>query len=178
MKKKIIRYFLIVSLLGCVTLFFTPSTSFAITSLDFALVNIQNNQVLRSTDCKDKTMVVIFFSIYCIPCKKLMPALNMILDSFQSPNFLVVGINFDQSANKKEIKTYIAKNQIRFPVLLDGYDLARLHKVSILPTVFILGQNGKIEIKSSSFSTYKRLAEELNKLGVPLKKTNKKVKAY
>ena len=178
MEKKTIRYFLIVLLLGCGGLFFAPSTLFATTSFDFALVNIQNNQVLRSTDCKDKTMVVVFFSIYCIPCKKLMPALNMILDSFQSPNFLVVGINFDRSANKKEIKTYIAKNQVRFPVLLDGYNLARLHKVSILPTVFILGQNGKIEIKSSSISTYKELEKELNKLGVLLKKTNKKVKAH
>ena len=173
MEKKTIRYFLIVLLLGCGTLFFTPSMSFA-TSFDFSLVNIQNNQVVCSTDCKDKTMVVVFFSIYCIPCKKLIPALNMILDSFQSPNFLVVGINFDRSANKKEIKTYIAKNQIRFPVLLDGYNLARLHKVSILPTVFILGQNGKIEIKSSNISTDKGLAEELIKLGVPLKKQTRK----
>jgi hypothetical protein len=40
----------------------------------------------------------------------------------------------------------------------------------MLPTVFILGPNGKIEKKSFGLSTYKRLAEELSKLGVPLKK--------
>jgi thiol-disulfide isomerase/thioredoxin len=167
---KRIRYFLIVSLLGCVTLFFNPSTSFATTSLDFALVNIQNNQVLRSTDFKDKTIVVNFFSIYCKSCIKLIPALNMTLDRFQSSKFLVVGINIDRSTKKEEIKGYIAKHQIRFPVLLDGYNLAQVHNVFMLPTVFILGLNGKIEKKSFGLSTYKRLAEELSKLGVPLKK--------
>ena len=105
-----------------------------------------------------------------MPCIKLIPALNMTLDRFQSSKFLVVGINIDRSAKKEEIKGYIAKYKIRFPVLFDGYNLAQLHNVFMLPTVFILGLNGKIEKKSFGLSTYKELAEELSKLGVPLKK--------
>ena len=166
---KRIHYLLIVLLLTSVILFFLSWMAFAKTTLDFSLVNIQDDQVLRSVDYRGKIIIVAFSSIHCKSCKKLIPALNMVLDRFQSSDCLVVGINIDRGVQKEEIKKYVTKHRIRFPVLLDGYDVANSHKVFILPTVFILAQDGKIKKKSFRLYTYKELEKELSKLGVSLK---------
>ena len=163
---KKIHYILIVLLLNSVIIFSLTWTAFAETTLDFSLVNIQDDQVLRSVDYRGKTIIVAFSSIHCKSCKKLIPALNMVLDHFQSSDCLVVFINIDRDVQKEEIKKYVTKHRIRFPVLLDGYDVANSHKVFILPTVFILAQDGEIKKKSFGLYTYKKLEKELSKLGV------------
>ena len=170
---KKIHYILIVLLLNSVILFSLTWTAFAETTLDFSLVNIQDDQVLRSVDYRGKTIIVAFSSIHCKSCRKLIPALNMVLDRFQSSDCLVVFINIDRDVKKEEIKKYVARHRIRFPVLLDGYEVANLHKVFILPTVFILAPDGKIKKKSYRLYTYKELEKELSKLGVSIKSEQK-----
>jgi thiol-disulfide isomerase/thioredoxin len=162
------RYPLIVLALACIIILFNSCASFAKGSLDFALVNIQDGQILRSADCRGKTMIVAFTSIYCKSCKQLNPILNMVLDRFQTSDCLVVIINIDQTINKEVIRKYVAKHKIRFPVLLDGHKVALMHKVFMLPTIFFIGPGGKIK-KISYSSTYKSLEKELSKRGVPLK---------
>jgi peroxiredoxin len=102
----------------------------------------------EASDPGAKLVVLSFFATFCEPCKKEMPFLQQLQETYgdRGLRVLMVSIDRDDGAQAK-IAELLKKNHVTFPVLRDRYNfLARryLGEKAPLPSVFLIGKDGTV----------------------------------
>jgi peroxiredoxin len=86
---------------------------------DFKLKDVTTGQVVSLSDFAGKKIVMLdFWATWCDICKKEMPNLVKLQNTWKDKNFEIVSIVL-QSGDTKEVKKIIAEKKLNFPVLLD-----------------------------------------------------------
>ena len=89
-----------------------------------------------------------------------MPILKEYYNDLKDDGLNVLGIDVQES--NKKVKSFIEKNRIKYPVVLDSNaEAARLYKVVGIPLNIILDKNGVIRYKENSASG-QRDSEKIN----------------
>ena len=102
-----------------------------------------------------------FFKISCPVCQYTFPFLERIHQAHGDKKLAVVGISQN---NQSETKAFLKEYGITFPTLLDdpnGYAVSNAYGLTNVPTLFLIGQDGKIEI--SSVGWVKQEIEDINR---------------
>lgn len=92
-------------------------------------------------DYRGKILVLDFWATWCNPCIKAMPDLQKIQDKFKSRGVEVFGVNVWEESNAA---AYMKQRGFTYTLLLKGEEAAKLYGVSSLPSLFIIGVDGKI----------------------------------
>ena len=110
---------------------------------DFDLLDLDGNHV-RLSDFAGEVVIVDFWATWCPPCKKAMPHLQEIHETYGEKGVNVLAISTDREG-PKVVRPYIEKNGFTFTVLLMDQ---RVHLdfggVQSIPTTFIISPEGKI----------------------------------
>jgi peroxiredoxin len=89
-----------------------------------------------------------FFKVGCPTCQYTFPYLERLHKSYGDSKITIVGI----SQNDKEKTTaFLKEYSVTFRVLLDdpnGYAVSNAYGLTNVPSLFLIGQDGKIEISS------------------------------
>jgi thiol-disulfide isomerase/thioredoxin len=95
---------------------------------------------------RGKVVVLNFWATWCTPCVKEMPALQRLSEKLSTEPFALVTVNFGES--EKQIRPFMEKLGVRFPVLLDRDMRATEPWVDKgLPTTFVIDSNQKIRYR-------------------------------
>ncbi len=93
-------------------------------------------------------VLVAFFKVGCPTCQYTFPFLERIHKSYGDSKITMVGI----SQNEEEKTTgFLKEFGVTFRVLLDnpvGYEVSNAYGLTNVPSLFLVGQDGKIEISS------------------------------
>lgn len=109
---------------------------------NFTLKDISGNTHLLS-QYKGKVVVVNFWASWCPPCVHEMPSMSELYNELNGKPFTILGINIGEEP--AEIKDFISKYPVTFPVLLDPLKaLPKKWKVFAFPTSYLLDKQGKI----------------------------------
>lgn len=109
---------------------------------DFSLKDLNGINIPLSS-FKGKVVLLNFWATWCPPCRDEMPALNKLYHALKNRGLEVVAVSTDRSIN--DIKNFIKKNKVDFPVLFDAdRSTARLYRVFSMPTTFLIDRSGKI----------------------------------
>ena len=93
----------------------------------------------QSTNNKKPTLLV-FFETDCPTCRLTMPYLNRLAS--HAANASIIGISQDSEAATREL---VEQLPIEFPVLLDrDLSVSRVYDPVAVPTLFLIGDNGKV----------------------------------
>jgi len=125
-------------------------------------------------------VVVDFFTINCVPCKKAIPKWEKKYPEMKKKKveFILVVVPSEKQKAREEkpvVRNYFKKNKVSFKVLYDlSFYVAKLFKVAqqkkelttvSVPQMFILDSDMKIITSSSSYDeTVKKLKELENKV--------------
>ena len=73
---------------------------------------------INLNDYKGSTVVVNFWAIWCMPCRREMPVLQDISDEFKDRGLVVIGINsgLEKDADNEEIVEFLNYLNIDYPV--------------------------------------------------------------
>lgn len=98
---------------------------------------------------KDVKLVLLsFMASYCAPCKKEMPYLQWLHDTYKDQGLRVLSVSIDTEAEgQKVVEGLIAANKVTFPVLKDRFTfVARrwLGAEAKLPSVFMVNPEGMV----------------------------------
>ena len=87
-----------------------------------------------------KLVIMSFFATYCDPCKKEMPELARLYDTYKDQGLGVMLVSIDKGdEQKQEILDLAAKSAVRFPVMHDRFQVvARRYSAERLPYMLML----------------------------------------
>lgn len=143
---------------------------------DFTVQTVKD-KAMKLSDLKGKIVILDFWATWCGPCLASMPGLEEIYKQIKGQNVVVFSVNvFDA---KDPFDAWIEKNAGLKYSFTFGFDPAgRDNKKSIastkygvsgIPTMYIIGKDGKIKANLVGSGNEKNLVAELNKLGVKAK---------
>jgi thiol-disulfide isomerase/thioredoxin len=103
----------------------------------------------KLADYKGKVVVLDFWATWCGPCKAAMPGVQAIHDKYKSKGVAVFGVNCWESADAAK---YMKENKYTYGLLLKGDDVATKYGVSGIPTIYVIGADGKVVYQSTGFA--------------------------
>ena len=123
----------------------------------FELTNIHGERFSLADALAHGSVVVAFFKISCPTCQFTFPFLERLFESYQDERVTFVGISQDDAADTAE---FCKEFEVTFPMLLDveGYPISNDYGITNVPTFFLIGQDGTVQVESTGFSK-KALAE-------------------
>ena len=118
---------------------------------------------------KGNVVVLTFWSTKCRICIKEMPKLNRLVDKYDGQNVVFLGLTMNNNAmverflKKKSFKFNILPNS--FGVVLKYADRDKSGRMNMgFPAHFVVNQNGDVVLKTSGFSTSKKVDSTINRL--------------
>ncbi len=92
---------------------------------------------------RGKVVVLNFWASWCPPCVREMPSLERLRLKMAGRPLEIVAL--DSAEGQEDVRTYLAKMQLGFPILLDPEGSnTRRWKVFALPTTFLLDAEGRV----------------------------------
>ncbi len=109
---------------------------------DFKLTDLAGKEVTLAS-LKGKVVLLDFWATWCGPCKAAMPTIQKISEDYKGKDVVVLGVNtWEQKADAA--KEYLAKKKFTYGCLLKGDELAKTYGVTGIPTLVIIGKDGKL----------------------------------
>lgn len=127
---------------------------------DFTLAALNGGKFSLQEALQRGPVLAAFFKISCPVCQYAFPFFERLYKAHGGQKVTVVGISQD---NARDTAAFLKEFGVTFPVLLDdptGYAVSNAYGLTNVPTVFLIAQDGTIEI--SSVGWVKQDVEQLN----------------
>ncbi|HYP26206.1 MAG TPA: redoxin domain-containing protein [Blastocatellia bacterium] len=129
---------------------------------DFKLKDVSGKKVeLKSL--RGNVVVLDFWATWCLPCREEMPHLEKLHREFKDKGLLVVGINVEDS---KAARSFMKKYDYTFMTLIDDGNTSVVYRVEGIPTVFVIGKDGKITDHYVGAQSEEELREAIKRAGI------------
>lgn len=132
---------------------------------DFTLIDQNGNKVSLS-NYRGKKVVILYWAVWCPPCKEEVPIINELSKEYNDAIFLTIvsptlGENSEYKTYQEEITAYIQKNNIEVPVLIDeGKKCLDIYGIERYPTTIFIDEYGDIKEKVGSKEKSGKLTKE------------------
>lgn len=93
-------------------------------------------------DYRDKTVLINFWATWCPPCKVEIPHLVELYNKYKENEFVILGLSLDTDPD--QIKAFINKNEMEYPVLLGARKLIKTYAIKGVPTAYLIDKDGII----------------------------------
>lgn len=127
---------------------------------NFAVKDIQDT-IVSLTDLKGKIIVLDFWATWCIPCKRSLPEMQMVVDKYKNDHnvvFLFIHTLEDVPDPKIPALKYFKDNKFRLPLFFDLRDpntkkclAVSALKIQGIPAKFVIDGQGNIRFKVTGF---------------------------
>ena len=105
---------------------------------------LSEDTVLSSHSLQGKVVLVDFFASWCRSCLEEIPLLNKLQNTYGKQGLTIIALAVDVE-DRMELKNLIEKQKINYQVLLADEEVKEdFGGISILPTMFLVDQKGKI----------------------------------
>ena len=132
---------------------------------DFTLIDQNGNKVSLS-NYRGKKVVILYWAVWCPPCKEEVPIINELSKEYNDAIFLTIvsptlGENSEYKTYQEEIAAYIQKNNIEVPVLIDeGKKCLDIYGIERYPCTIFVDEYGDIREKVGSKEKSGKLTKE------------------
>ena len=114
---------------------------------DFTLPD-RSGIIHRLSDYKGRVVIINFWSTWCIPCRKEMPALERAWQRLKPSGAILLAIAMQDEL--ESIEHFLKNSPVSFPVLLDSDgEIAKQWRVIGIPVTYILDTTGRIVYRAT-----------------------------
>jgi thiol-disulfide isomerase/thioredoxin len=135
------------------------------TAPDF-LLNDVDGKPFRLSSTRGKVVLLDFWATWCPPCREAMPVIEKLQHEFKDKDFLVVGVNTNEPANKA--RDFVEKAGITYTIVMaEGGSVVDEFQAKGLPVMMIIDRDGKIIGHYGGWAGESKLRDRLRSAGVP-----------
>jgi len=93
-----------------------------------------------------KAILLSFFATYCEPCKRELPYLAALYDTYADKGLMILSVSIDKEKEKiDEVASLAKKSNVKFPVLSDRFNIvAKRYFIEKLPCMYLVDSAGKV----------------------------------
>ena len=128
---------------------------------EISLATVEGKPFSLQNALKKGPVLAAFFKVSCPVCQYTFPYLERLHKAHGDQKVTIVAISQD---DKRNTAAFLKEYGVTFPTLLDdpnGYPVSNAYGLTNVPTWFLIGQDGEIEI--SSVGWVKQEVEDLNR---------------
>ncbi|GAB4259396.1 MAG: hypothetical protein Kow0092_07620 [Deferrisomatales bacterium] len=135
----------------------------------FTLEDLAGRAVSVGGPSSDKVHLLVFWSIFCEPCKAEMPLIQRLYEKYAGKGLEVVAVAMDGEPMRKSIEGLVKQLGFTFRVVIDkltpdeSFVVADPYGVAGTPTIYIVAQDGKIVFGEVGRTTQEHLEEAIRK---------------
>lgn len=134
-------------LAGCATT--APAKVHVGDDLSFSLRDLEGGSVSPEA-LSGQVLLVDLWATWCKPCKESFPFYASLYEQHRGDGFRVLAISVDE--REEDVRAYLEENPVPFLVLRDPEGtIAEKIGVEALPTMMILGRDGRVAFVHSGF---------------------------
>ncbi|MED1471183.1 redoxin domain-containing protein [Bacillus salipaludis] len=127
---------------------------------DFELKTLAGDKI-KLSDLRGKKVMLNFWATWCPPCKAEMPAMEKFYKQ-KDKDLVILAVNIDPQL---DVKGFVNKNKITFPILLDTDDqVNETYQILSIPTTYFINTKGIIENKFTGGMELAQMKQLANKL--------------
>jgi peroxiredoxin len=96
-------------------------------------------------------VLVAFFKVECPTCQYTFPFVERLYQQFHAQGVQICGISQD---DVRDTQRFAKECGVTFPVLIDRhpYQISRAYGLEVVPTVFLIGAEGRVDLVSDGFA--------------------------
>jgi peroxiredoxin len=128
---------------------------------DISLSDLSGCKFSLQEALKQGPVLIAFFKVSCPTCQYTFPFLQRIHNAYGDKKITIVGISQN---NQRDTSAFLKEYGVTFRTLIDdpnGYAVSNAYGLTNVPSLFLIGQNGQIEI--SSVGWVKPEIEDINR---------------
>ena len=119
--------------------------------VDAVLYN-EEGQKIRLSEFRNEVVFFNIWATWCPPCRAEMPGIQSLYESAEMEGVNFVMLSTDE--NFEKAKKYKKDNDFTFPIYRLGGEMSEELNSSSLPTTFIIGKQGNIEVTQKGMAKY------------------------
>lgn len=130
---------------------------------DFTLVDDQGRMHTLSA-YRGRLVLLEFWASWCTYCKKSMPAVQKMQDTYSPRGLAVLAINY-REGEQVNPGAFVRNQGYSYPVLLNGSQVEPLFRIGPIPSFYLVGPDGRLVHKEGGFNEERevRLIEQIEK---------------
>lgn len=152
-RRRVLNWFGYLVLTAAMLYFFAPESwwQFGVTTVEnrrpaanFTLKDI-NGAEWKFEDHRGKVVLVNYWATWCPPCRVETPGLVSFADEYRSRGVETVGVTVDEDLDA--VPPFVESYQIKYPILVAGFDPNVPADAMPLPTTLLYDKNGRLAKK-------------------------------
>ena len=120
---------------------------------DFTVLDVEGHPFRLSEEVSRKPVLLLFWSVFCDPCRAEMATLQKAHDKYGGRDLTVVAVAVDGEPLRNTIGGFARQEGYTFKVLVDELDstgmwkVADAHGIAVTPTLLLLEKGGKVFLR-------------------------------
>ncbi len=137
---------------------------------DFSIKDTDGNLFSLANERGKKTILIVFWSIFCEPCRAEMPAIQKLYEKYKDKGLDVISVALDGEPMKSSIVGFVKQEGYTFRVLIDELDAQEMFKVADpygvggTPTMYLLDKGGKVALAKAGLLKEEELDKTVRNL--------------
>lgn len=133
----------------------------AMKALDFTAKDM-NGQSISLSSYHDHVVVLDFWATWCSPCRKEIPHLIEIKNTYKNEKFEIISIALERG-NETDVARFINENQMNWIHIINkekAMELSQMYNIQYIPAMFVI-KNGQIVASDLRGTELKNKLKEL-----------------
>ena len=152
-RRHVLNWLAYLVVVGAVLFFFAPESwwQFGVSpengrkpTTNFVLKNLNGGE-WNFAEHRGKVVVVNYWATWCPPCRFETPGLVSFADEYKSRGVELVGVTVDEDL--AAVPLFVEKYQMKYPILVSGFNPNISAEEMSLPTTFLYDKNGRLAKK-------------------------------
>ena len=122
-----------------------------------------DGRALRLSEFRGRVVLLNFWATWCPPCVEEMPDLQQVADDLGPQGVTVLGLSADVG-DPEHVTTFLHRHHITYPVIIADESTVSAYGVTMLPTTFLIDQQGLVRHRYLGPRGRRFLAEDIRAL--------------
>ena len=127
-----------------------------------------NSAPLKLEQLRGKVVLIDFWAWDCPFCAQAMPHIKELYDKYAKDGLVIIGVHtprIDYEKDIPKVKEAIAAKGLKYPIVVDNeYEIWTDYACGAWPSMYILDQNGVIQLSHTGTGRYEEMEEVIQKL--------------